>query len=180
MARKHKKKKDQKDSKDGDIKVTTMATSKFVIDKDGKRMEYSSIEEMPPDVRRFHEQVQAFIDGKPSELLEFREGPTKITTTTKTTYRYKGKNYHKIDDIPDEKTRAMFRAIKEQSFGKSPESIIGKKILITQNGRMREVCDVSEKIWCPGCGNKIIPIKTFLGKYKCPQCKMKWRHGELV
>lgn len=180
MAR-ERKKKDRKKAKDDNTKATTMSARKYVIEKDGKTLEYSSLEEMPPDVRRFHEQVQAFINGKPTEIFGGRDpNQAKITTKTKTTYRFKGKNYKKIEDIPDEKTRAMFKALEHQSNGKSNELLPGKKILVTPDGQVREVRDVSDKVWCPGCGNKIIPAKTFFGKYKCPQCKMKWAEGEFV
>ena len=136
---------------------------KFVIEKDGKKYEYSSVDEMPPDIRRFHEKVQASLRGEKTDLLKF--GEDGLPFNENTVVFYNGTRYNSIEDVPDESFREHHRISMERI-----KALEQGKVVIDGGGKVHYWGNV----WCPKCGSRARPKKTLFGKYICLACKFKW------
>jgi molecular chaperone DnaK (HSP70) len=138
--------------------IQSRATFEFAIEKDGQRIGYSSVEEMPPEVKKiYYEHMKTMKEDEEAVHFDIDSGETSYKVrkaSSKKAYIYKAKKYKRIDDIPDEDARRKYKEIEKRIANNA------------KNPRWRRF-----EVNCLNCGNLVIPKKSYFGKFKCPRCK---------
>jgi len=145
---------------ESNIEITRKG-NKFIVIKDGKKSVYKSVDDMPPDIRKKHEEFRALFNKSFSDKTRYmeKEGRTLI-------FYVNGKTYHRLEDIPDKADRDYF--LKKQQE-EAPEFMI----LPADKKKQAEKEKMTILYHCPKCNKKVKPTKGFLGKFKCSICGAK-------
>jgi hypothetical protein len=166
---------------------------RIVLSKDGEILEYSSIHEMPSDIREEYETFKAkkeiikkgfYQDGvynnRKHIYSHHLHGPSYLKGDGYYTngdfgfFIYKGKEYLDVYEIDDEEARKDYLDLLDhvdEENGKPK----GRNPPIQYSKPIRNIMDKSivQEVLCSECGNQVIPIITFFGIIKCPECKAK-------
>jgi hypothetical protein len=143
-----------------DIEITRKG-NKFIVIVDGKKSVYKSVDDMPLDVRKKHEEFQAMFKKSFSDKDRYseKEGRTLI-------FHVNGKTYNRIEDIPEGPDRDYFLKKQDEPPPEFLELPADKK-------KKAEKERMSKLYPCPKCKKKVKPTKGFLGKLKCSECGAK-------
>ncbi|MFW9874766.1 MAG: hypothetical protein ACFFG0_16785 [Candidatus Thorarchaeota archaeon] len=139
----------------------TRKGNKFIVVKGGKNSVYKSVDDMPPDVRKKHEEFQALFKESFSDKTRYMEKEGRTLT-----FYVKGKTYNKLEDIPDKTDREYF--LKKQQE-EAPEFMV----LPADKKKQAEKEKMSKLYDCPKCNKKVKSKKGFLGGLKCIECGAK-------
>ena len=145
---------------DSNIDITRKG-NKFIVTKDGKKSVYKSVDDMPPDVRKKHEEFQALFKEAFSDKTRYMEKEGRTLT-----FYVNGKTYNRIEDIPDQVDREYF--LKKQN--EPPREFM---VLAADKKKKAEKEKMSKLYYCPKCDKKMKPTKGFFGKLKCSICGVK-------
>ncbi len=139
----------------------TRKGNKFIVILDGKKSVYKSVDDMPPDVRKKHEELQALFNKSFSDKTRYmeKEGRTLI-------FYVDGKTYHILEDIPNPADREYF--LKKQKEP-PPEFMV----LPADKKKQAEKEKLGKLYDCPKCKKKVKPKKGFFGGLKCSSCGTK-------
>jgi hypothetical protein len=139
----------------------TRKGNKFIVVVNGKKSVYKSVDDMPPDVRKKHEEFQALFKESFSDKTRYMEKEGRTLT-----FIINGKTYHSIDEIPDTADREYF--LKKQ-HEEAPEFMV----LTADKKKQAEKEKMSKLYDCPKCQKKVKPKKGFFGGLKCINCGAK-------
>lgn len=145
---------------ESDIEITRKG-NKFIVIVDGKKSVYKSVDDMPPDVRKKHEEFQELFKKSFSDKERYseKEGRTLI-------FYVNGKKYNRLEDIPEGPDRDYFLKKQEEP----PREFM---VLPADKKKQEEKERMSKVYDCPKCKKKVKPKKGFLGKLKCIKCGTK-------
>jgi hypothetical protein len=139
----------------------TRKGNKFIVIKGGKKSVYKSVEDMPPDVRKKHEEFQALFKESFSDKTRYMEKEGRILT-----FYVNGKTYNRIEDIPNRADREYFLKKQQEEAPEFMELPADKKKK-AEKERMSKLYD------CPKCNKKVKSKEGFFGKIKCIECGTK-------
>jgi hypothetical protein len=139
----------------------TRKGNKFIVIVDGKKSIYKSVDDMPPDVRKKHEEFQALFKESFSDKTRYMQKEGRELT-----FYINGKKYHSIDEIPEGPDRDYF--LKKQQE-EAPEFMVlpADKKKAAEKEKMGKLYD------CPKCNKKVKAKKGFFGGLKCIDCGTK-------
>jgi hypothetical protein len=129
---------------------------------DGKKSVYKSVDDMPPDVRKKHEEFQALFNKSFSDKTRYseKEGRTLV-------FYVNGKKYDRLEDIPEGPDRDYF-------LKKQEEEPYQDFMVLPKDKKKQIEKERMEKLYpCPKCKKDVKPTKGFLGKLKCSKCGAK-------
>jgi hypothetical protein len=115
-------------------------TKKIIVDG----QEFSSVEEMPPDVRRRYEQAMSALadrdgDGVPdimqsglSGMEDEGDGFHKVEVETRNEYVVDGKEYSSLDEVPPEAREMLGRMMRDMPDGAGGDGVQGFEVEIIE------------------------------------------------
>jgi len=139
----------------------TRKGNKFIVVVDGKKSVYKSVDDMPPDVRKKHEEFRALFQNSFSDKTRYMEKEGRTLT-----FNVNGKTYHSINDIPDPADREYF-------LKKQQEEVPEFMVLPSDKKKQAEKERLSKHYDCPKCRKKVKAKKGFFGGLKCGNCGTK-------
>ena len=146
---------------ESDISITRKG-NKYIVIVDGKKKVYKSVDEMPPKIRKKHEEFQAMFKQSFSDKTRYteKEGRTLV-------FYVNGKTYNRIEDIPDPADREYF--LRKQEAAPREDFMV-----LPADKKKQEERERSNRLYpCPKCKKKVEAEKAFMGKLKCSVCGTK-------
>lgn len=139
----------------------TRKGNKFIVIVDGKKSVYKSVDNMPPDVRKKHEEFQALFKESFSDKTRYMEKEGRTLT-----FYVNGKTYNRIEDIPDPADREYFSKKQQEPPPDFLELPADKK-------KRAEKEKMNKLYSCPKCNKDVTATKGFFGGLKCSNCGTK-------